>query len=197
MQVSVWAFSFLSWSMKLWVMFCNITFISSPEPKARGWANCLSHTYTSIALDTRLLAQPYQPIQVELSSPANQNSCRGLIRGLIPGLIFSCPALPRSWSRPGEKTRNICKKIVKIKKLDLFFHILPDSNQNRTENTAKNIKISIFYTEFLHTKWRQRQTLERHDVTTMSKRRATFSRTKGSAKWSVKAALCVQADKVT
>ena len=52
----------------------------------------LSHAYTSIALDTRLLAQPYQPIQVELSSPAIQNSCRGLIRGPI----FSCPALPRS-----------------------------------------------------------------------------------------------------
>ena len=28
--------------------------------------------------------------------------------------------------------------------MDLFLRILPDSNQNRTENTAKNIEISIF-----------------------------------------------------
>ena len=52
----------------------------------------LSYTYTSIALDTRLLAQPYRPSQIELSSPAIQNLCRGLIRGSI----FSCPALPSS-----------------------------------------------------------------------------------------------------
>ena len=149
---------------------------------------CLSHAYISIAPDTRLLAKPHKPIQVELSSPAIQNSCRGLIRGLIRGPIFSCPALPRSWSRPGEKTGNICKKNVKIKKVDVFLHILPDSNQNRTENTAKNFEISIFYTEYLHTKWRQRQTFKCHDVTTISKRRATFSRTKGSAKWSTMAA---------
>ena len=56
----------------------------------------LSHTYTSIALDTRLLAQAYQPSQIELYSPGIQTSSRGLIRGLIPGLIFSCPALPSS-----------------------------------------------------------------------------------------------------
>ena len=31
-------------------------------------------------------------------------------------------------------------------KVDLFLHILPDSNQNRTENAAKNIEISIFLT---------------------------------------------------
>ena len=30
--------------------------------------------------------------------------------------------------------------------MDLFMHILPDSNQNRTENTAKIIEISIFFT---------------------------------------------------
>ena len=58
--------------------------------------NILSHTYTGIALDTRLLAQPYSPSQIELSSPAIQNSCRGLIRGLMQGPIFSCPVLPRS-----------------------------------------------------------------------------------------------------
>ena len=29
----------------------------------------LSHTYTSIALNTRLLAQAYRPSQIELSSP--------------------------------------------------------------------------------------------------------------------------------
>ena len=38
----------------------------------------------------------------------------------------------------------ICEKNVKVKKLDVFLHILPRSNQNRTENTAKNIEISIF-----------------------------------------------------
>ena len=31
-------------------------------------------------------------------------------------------------------------------KVDLFLHILYGSNQNRTENTAKNIEISIFFT---------------------------------------------------
>ena len=46
----------------------------------------LSYTYTSIALDTTLLAQAYQPSQIELSSPGIQKSCRGLIPGLIPGL---------------------------------------------------------------------------------------------------------------
>ena len=72
----------------------------------------LSYTYTSIALDTRLLAQTYRPSQIELSSPGIQKSCRGLIRGLIPGLIFFCPALPSSCSRPVEKkTGNICKTI--------------------------------------------------------------------------------------
>ena len=71
--------------------------VSSPD-----FASCLtlkkyfdlSHTYTSIALDTRLLAQAYQPSQIELSSSGIQKSSRGLIRGLIPGLIFSCPDLP-------------------------------------------------------------------------------------------------------
>ena len=43
-----------------------------------------------------------------------------------------------------KKTGNICKKIVKIKKVDVFLHILPHSNQNRTENTAENIEISTF-----------------------------------------------------
>ena len=70
----------------------------------------LSYTYTSIALDTRLLAHTYQPSQIELSSPGIQKSCRGLIRGLIPGLIFFCPALPSSWSRPGEKKQGISAK---------------------------------------------------------------------------------------
>ena len=39
----------------------------------------LSYTYTSIALDTRLLAQAYRPSQKELSSPGIQKLCRGLI----------------------------------------------------------------------------------------------------------------------
>ena len=78
------------------------------------------------------------------------------------------------------------QKIVKIKKVDLFLHILPDSNQNRTVNSAKPLKYPFFYTEYLSvasvTKWHQGQTFKRHDVTTMSKRRAAFSRTKGTAK---------------
>ena len=44
-----------------------------------------------------------------------------------------------------KKNCEYLHKIVKIKKLDLFLHILPDSNQNRAENTAKNIEISIFF----------------------------------------------------
>ena len=48
-----------------------------------------------IALDTRLLAQVYRPSQIELSSPGIQKSSRGLIRRLIPGLIFfSVPPSP-------------------------------------------------------------------------------------------------------
>ena len=56
----------------------------------------LSYTYTIIALDTRFLAQPNLPSQIELSSPLIQKSCNGLIRGLIRGPIFFCPALPSS-----------------------------------------------------------------------------------------------------
>ena len=56
----------------------------------------LSYTYTGIALDTRLLAEPYQQSQIEVSSPAMQNSCKGLLWGRIWGLIFSCQALSRS-----------------------------------------------------------------------------------------------------
>ena len=56
--------------------------------------------------------------------------------------------------------------------MDLFLHILPDSNQNRTENIAKNIKKSVFYTEYLDTKWRQCQTFERHDTSQQCQRGA-------------------------
>ena len=76
----------------------------------------LSYTYTSIALDTRLLAQPYRPSQIELSSPAIQNSCRGLIRGLIPGggggwgRYFPVPSSPGVDLALEKKTGNICKK---------------------------------------------------------------------------------------
>ena len=73
-------------------------------------AMLLSYTYTSIALDTRLLTQVYRPSQIELSSPGIQKSSRGLIQGLI----FFCPALPSSWSCPGEKNgeylQTNCKK---------------------------------------------------------------------------------------
>ena len=43
-----------------------------------------------------------------------------------------------------KKTENICKIIAKIKKVELFLHILPDSNQNRTENIAKTLKYPFF-----------------------------------------------------
>ena len=95
-----------------------------PEGRSRS----LSYTYTSIALDARLLAQAYLPSQIELSSPGIQKSCRGLIPGLIPGLIFFCPALPSSWFRPGEKTGNICKTIVKNKesgRILAYFYLIP------------------------------------------------------------------------
>ena len=128
----------------------------------------LSYTYTSIALDTRLLTQPYQTSQIELSSPAIQNSCRGLIRGLIQGPIFSCSALPRSRSRPGEK---------KLRKwtYSCIFYLIP--TKIRLKTPLKALKYPLSYTEYLHTKWRQRQTFERHNVTTTSKTRATFLRT--------------------
>ena len=52
---------------------------------------------------------------------------------------------PQELISPWRKKQGIsAKEIVKIKKVDLILHILPDSNQNRTENTAKNIEISIF-----------------------------------------------------
>ena len=41
---------------------------------------------------------------------------------------------------------------------------LPDCNQNRTENTVKMLKYPFSYAEYLHTKWHQRQTFERHNV---------------------------------
>ena len=95
----------------------------------------LSYTYTSIALDTRLLAQAYRPSQIELSSPGIQKSSRGLIRGLIPGLIFFCPALPISCSRPGEKTVNICKRFVKNKgsgRILAYFYLIPTKTALKT-----------------------------------------------------------------
>ena len=49
-------------------------------------------TYTSIALDTRLLAKPYRPSQIELSSPAIQKSCRGLIPADTGANIFVPPS---------------------------------------------------------------------------------------------------------
>ena len=51
-----------------------------------------------------------------------------------------------------------------------------------------NVKNPFSYTWFLKTKWRQPQTFERHYVATTSYTRATFSRTKASAKWSVTSA---------
>ena len=134
----------------------------------------LSYTYTSIALDTRLLAQPYRPSQIELSSPVIQNSCRGLIGGLIAGLIFFCPALPSSWSRPGEK-KGISAKIKKWTYSCIF---LPDSNQNCTENTIKTLKYPFSYMEYLHTNG---VSVKLSNPIT-SKPHATFSHTKGLTK---------------
>ena len=81
-----------------WLSFVvsNCEFVTFPLCPGSVWYLSSSHTYTSIALDTRRLAKAYQPSQKELSSPGNQKSSRGLIRGLIPGLIFSCLALPSS-----------------------------------------------------------------------------------------------------
>ena len=103
---------------------------------------CLSYTYTSIALDTRLLAQAYRPSQIELSSSGIQKSCRGLIRGLIPGLIFFCPALPSSWSHPGEKTGNICKTTVKNKEsrgILAYLYLIPTKIALKTQLKHWNI----------------------------------------------------------
>ena len=58
----------------------------------------------------------------------------------------------------------------------VILYILPDFNLNRTEHVAKTF-YPFSYTGFLKTKWRQRQTFERHNVSTAS----TFSRTKSSA----------------
>ena len=66
------------------------------------------------------------------------------------------------------------QKNIKIKKLDLFLHILPHSNQNRTENTTKTLKYPISYTEYLYTKWRQLQTFECHNVQQRQRRSQRF-----------------------
>ena len=51
---------------------------------------------------------------------------------------------PQELISPWRKKQGIsAKKVVKIKKVD-FLHNLPDSNQNRTKDTAKNFEISIF-----------------------------------------------------
>ena len=54
----------------------------------------LSYTYTSIALDTRLLARAYWSSQIELSSPGIQKSRGGLIRGADTraDIFLSCPS---------------------------------------------------------------------------------------------------------
>ena len=74
------------------------------------WENSLSHTYTSIALDTRLLAQPYQPIQVELSSPAIQNSSRGLIHWNI---LFLHRVSPYKMASASNFRTSLCSNNVK------------------------------------------------------------------------------------
>ena len=43
---------------------------------------------------------------------------------------------------PWRKSRDYLKKNVKIKKVDLFLHILPDSNQI-TLKTVKSLKVSM------------------------------------------------------
>ena len=98
------------------------------------------HILTSIALDTRLLAKAYRTSQIELSSPWFQKSCRGLIRGLIPGLIYFCPALPSSRSRPGGKKRNICKTIVKVKESErilAYFYLIPTKIRERSGSVVE------------------------------------------------------------
>ena len=58
--------------------------------------------------------------------------------------------------------------------MDLFLHVLPHSNQNRTENTAKTLKYPFSYTEYHYTKWRLRQTFERHNIQQRQRRTQRF-----------------------
>ena len=60
------------------------------------------------------------------------------------GIFLSRP--PQEFISPwSKKAGNICKKNVKIKKVDVFLHILPDSNENRTEKTPlKTLKYPFF-----------------------------------------------------
>ena len=95
-------------------------------------------------------------------------------------IFLSLP--PHELISPYKKNREYRQKIVKIKKLDIFLHILPHSNQSHTENTDKNIELSIFLHKYLHTKWRQ----SLH--TTRQRRAQRFREQKDQPKLSVKAA---------
>ena len=155
--------------------------------------NNLSHTFTSIAHDTRLLAEPYQPIQVELSSPAIQNSCRGLIRRLIRWLIFSCTALPRSWYRPVEQKQGTSAKQCKNKESGFIIahftwfqpkshwkHRYPFLTSRISIQNGVSVKLSNVMTSQQCQRGAQR-----------------FREQKDWAKWSVNASLGVEANKVT
>ena len=128
--------------------FRNIIRVSKSLNPGQAWCSVmscpalvyflLSYTYTSIALDARLLAQAYRPSQIELSSPGIQKSCRGLIRGLIPGLIFFWPALPSSWSHPGEK--NIVEREMSVFWDD---HALLDTSMRLSDYVLQTILVNI------------------------------------------------------
>ena len=64
--------------------------------------------------------------------------------GADTGVDIFLSRLPQELISPLRKKQRISAKNVKIKSLDVFAHILPHSSQNRTENIAKNIEISIF-----------------------------------------------------
>ena len=76
---------------------------------------------------------------------------------------------PQELISPWRKNREYLQKNVKIKKVDLFLHFLSESNQNRTENTAEKIEISIFLHRVSPYKMASASNFERHDVTTMSR----------------------------
>ena len=87
------------------------------------------------------------------------------------------PRPPQQLISPWRKKGNICETIVKNKESGrIVTYFLPDSNQYRTENTVKTLKYPFSYTEYLYTKWRQRQTFERHNVTTVINARNVFAK---------------------
>ena len=85
------------------------------------------------------LAQPYRPSQIELRSKTH-------VEGWYGGWYFPVSPSPAVDLALEKKTGNICKNNLKIKNAGAFLHILPDSNQNLAENTAKTLNYPFSYT---------------------------------------------------